>query len=166
MRHYGNLARTRALNAEAHRREYAQHPGRVKARVEKWRKKNPELKVWQNMMARCYDTSHENYMNYGDRGIKVCPRWRSFKNFLADMGRRPSPHLTLERKKNWLGYSPENCMWATDFAQRRNSRRNHLIVFNGRVQCLADWARELCLWPNTIYRRLRRGLPIEQVLQC
>jgi hypothetical protein len=72
------------------------------------------------MKQRCTNPKHPAYPYYGKRGITVCKRWlHSFDNLLADMGERPDG-LTLERKKNHLGYSPGNCIWATRGAQARN----------------------------------------------
>ena len=75
------------------------------------------------MHARCYNPKHPRYADYGGRGITVCERWHSFENFLADMG-EPPPGLTLDRINNDLGYSPENCRWATVSEQNNNQRRS------------------------------------------
>lgn len=71
---------------------------------------------------RCLVKTATGYERYGGRGIKICKRWESFKNFLADMGERPKGK-TLDRKENGKGYSPRNCRWATPKQQARNRRK-------------------------------------------
>ncbi len=149
-----------------HARYYVQHSRRLKAAAQARRKNNPpEYKIWEEMKARCYNPNHKRFADYGGRGITVCARWRkSFEAFLSDMGSRPSPKLTLERKKNNQEYCPRNCVWATRAAQMRNTRSTHFIEFKGRRQCLTDWASEIGTTRNTIYRRLHKNWPIDQVL--
>ena len=52
--------------------------------------------------------------------------------FLQDMGERP-PGTTLERVDNGLGYTPDNCKWATATEQARN-RRNQRLNFRQAVE--------------------------------
>lgn len=82
-----------------------------------------EYFIWQGMWARCTNPNHKSYNNYGGRGITVCERWRLFENFLEDMGLRPGPEYSLDRKENDKGYCKENCRWATGTEQANNRRK-------------------------------------------
>lgn len=83
---------------------------------------HPLWGVYSQMIARCFKENHPSYKNYGARGITVCNRWvESAFNFYEDMG--PCPEgMSLERIKNELGYSPENCKWETKSRQQYNQR--------------------------------------------
>jgi excisionase family DNA binding protein len=81
------------------------------------------------MLQRCTNPNNSGWKNYGGRGINVCERWRSFENFFADMGVRPSPEFTIDRFPNNNGdYEPTNCRWATRLEQGRSTRRVKLSV--------------------------------------
>jgi hypothetical protein len=108
------------------------------------------------MLDRCYRPNARGYENYGGRGIDICDRWKNlFAAFLADMGERPDG-MTIERKDNDRGYSPENCAWATRKQQGANHRRNVRVTLFGRSVIVSDASKELGLSASAISHRAKR----------
>lgn len=98
------------------------------------------------MLHRCYNASREQYSDWGGRGIKVCERWHIFANYEQDIkqlnGYDDPAKTTIDRKKNhkegpddegFIGYSPDNCEWATRKKQRENQRdhctQRHFVAY-------------------------------------
>lgn len=111
---------------------------------------------WSNMMSRCYRPSTKSYPWYGGKGIKVCERWHTFSNFLADMGERPEG-MTIDREDLDGDYEPGNCKWATRIQQDRHRRDTIMIEHDGKTMCLADWARELGVDDQKLRYQYRTG---------
>lgn len=128
-------------------------------------KGTPEWAAWQSMKSRCLNPNDQNYHNYGGRGITVHAAWiQSFETFLADVGYRPNPTDSLDRKKNNLGYFPGNVRWANKTEQARNTRRNRLITFEGVTDCMAGWAERIGMSPEALSGRLKAGWSIEKAI--
>lgn len=126
---------------------------------------DPIYAVWNAMLGRCHNPSNVQYKDYGGRGITVCPEWRTFPGFYADMGDPPFEGAMLERSENDLGYSKDNCVWATREEQNNNQRKNVRYEFNGKTQTLRQWARELDLNFATLSSRIYSyGWSIEKTL--
>lgn len=129
----------------------------------------PEYSVWVDIRRRAFNPRAKVFPRYGGRGITVCARWKSsFLCFYEDMGPRPSPRHTLDRRDNNGNYScgqclqclinewPANCAWVTFMEQENNRRNNHWVTFEGRTQTLAQWARELNVKPAILRYRVIR----------
>lgn len=109
---------------------------------------------WRSMIQRCTNTKHEQYKDYGDRGITVCKEWLKFENFLIDMRKEWKPGLTIERKKNAEGYHPSNCKWTTTKENNRNKRNNLYIQHNKQSRLLIDLSEETKIPYKTLYARI------------
>lgn len=124
-------------------------------------KRGREYSSWQMMIDRCTNKNSKSWNSYGGRGITVCNRWKDFSKFYQDMGERPENH-TLERIDNNLGYSLENCKWATVKEQNRNTRRTRLLEINGVTKCVTDWCDYFGINKRTVSNRINRGKwPVE-----
>lgn len=123
-----------------------------------------EYRTWASMWRRVRDTKRARVKRvYFDRGITVDERWRSFNNFLADMGPRP-PGTSLDRRDGSKGYSPDNCRWATILEQSRNRRDNRFITAQGKTLCIAEWAELTGITQTAITQRLIAGWSEEEAV--
>lgn len=127
-------------------------------------KKSPTYITWTKMNDRCNSPKCREYKWYGGRGITISDRWRSFVNFLEDMGERPIGH-TLDRIDFNGNYEPSNCRWVTQKEQANNTRRNIHISHNGTTRTVAEWADLLGLKYETLYCRIFKFcMPLEKAL--
>jgi hypothetical protein len=96
--------------------------------------------------------------------IKVCTRWLTFVNFLADMGERPAG-CTLDRFPYRYGpYAPDNCRWATPHQQSRNLTNNVLIRIKCENRVLRDWLVHFGISNGAYYWRIKHGMTPIQAL--
>ena len=79
-------------------------------------------KIWGGIIQRCCNKNNNSYSKYGGKGITVCDSWRDYETFLSDMGECPDG-ASIDRINGNLGYSPDNCRWATTRTQRMNQSR-------------------------------------------
>ena len=115
---------------------------------------------WSSMRRRIrLGESHSKI--YGN--ITMDDSWNVFKNFFKDMGERPKG-MSIDRIDNTKGYFKENCRWATQAEQNRNRSTNVILNFDGKTMCAVDWASHLGIHRDTIRRRIKRGLTIDEIL--
>lgn len=77
-------------------------------------------RLWCAMLSRT--KYKERYKNHAGRGISVCPAWRFFENFNADMGESYQDNLELDRVDVNGDYCKENCRWVDKSTQAFNKR--------------------------------------------
>lgn len=125
--------------------------------------------IWQHMRYRCSKVFHEDWDNYGKRGIRVCPEWEDFMVFQEwAMANGYSEKLTLDRMDNNGNYTPDNCRWADRLTQNRNSRHNRMITAFGETKPMSAWVEDpRCKTSkHGLRKRLVRGWSPEQAITC
>ena len=116
------------------------------------------------MRNRCNNPNFRQWDAYGGRGIGICPEWASFERFASDMGPKPSPLHSLDRIDNDLGYSPNNCRWATKKEQQRNRRNAVFVDVQGVRTRLLDIVEKTGIKPETIAGRANAGMSMADIL--
>ncbi len=108
-----------------------------------------EYRTWRKMIVRCENKNCADYYLYGARGIKVCQEWReSFAEFLAHVGRKPSPKHSIDRINNNGNYEPGNVRWATARQQRRNQRSKQEVRIAAAAVAAGSLLLSLLLVPS------------------
>jgi hypothetical protein len=125
---------------------------------------HPLYSTWHGMRQRCNYPKHEQYSDYGGRGIRVCPEWDDFLTFVKDVGDKPSPVHQLDRKENDGDYKPGNVHWVTAKQNARDTRRSNRVLFQGESLTVSEWAERYNIDPIVLGGRLRRGWSMERAV--
>jgi len=122
--------------------------------------------AWYQMKKRCTWEKHNQWANYGGRGISYCPTWESFENFITDMGTPPSDGKlwTIDRIDVNGNYCKENCKWSTPKEQGSNKRNTIRLTCAGETKTIPEWADITGLSQNCIRKRMGRNWSSEQIL--
>lgn len=122
---------------------------------------------WYAMKQRCDNPNYKQFKDYGGRGISYSKEWKFFENFKKDLGSSYKKGLTLDRKDNNLGYSFDNCRWASRQEQSENKRCNIKIEYAGQVKTLLEWWKYLKIEISydTLRSRFYRGMSPEAILE-
>lgn len=126
-----------------------------------------EWRSWGDMIQRCTNPNNTKWHLYGKRGIEVCARWRKFADFYIDMGPKPTPKHSIERRNGNGDYEPGNCYWATIEQQNNNTARNRVVSYKGQDMSLmmAIRAGGTTATYGTVQHRLRGGWSVERAVE-
>jgi hypothetical protein len=131
-------------------------------------KRPAEYVAWRGMKARCESPNGKSYERYGGAGVRVCARWSaSYTDFLADMGRKPSPSHSIDRIDTNGDYEPSNCRWADRTTQAQNRNITLCVDIGGEQVPLTKFCREKGLMAHyqAIRIRTKRGEPMSAILE-
>lgn len=151
--------------AESNKRR-TKHGHAVGARGTEERGKHSKVyATWVGLKQRCLNPKSQAYHRYGGRGITVCPEWAAdFGLFYAHIGDPPTPAHSIDRIDNNRGYEPNNVRWATRKEQSNNISTNTWIDFDGKRMTWAQWADHLNVPYNLLMTRVKKRLPLDQIL--
>jgi len=132
-------------------------------------RRHPLSGTWSGLKQRCYNPKAKRFNRYGGRGITVCDRWLNgadgkpgFQCFVEDMGPKPTPQHSIERKDKDGNYEPGNCHWALDIEQARNRRTTVEVDLDGKSVSLAEYCEHKGLPYKIVHQRLSRGWSLEK----
>lgn len=124
-------------------------------------------RIWSNMKDRCNNPDCKVYSDYGGRGIKVCKEWiddfSAFQKWALANGYKEG--LTIDRKDNDKGYSPDNCRWTDRKIQGNNKRNCRYITYKGQRKTVAEWSEITGIPHETLLYRLNHGWETERILK-
>lgn len=125
-------------------------------------------RVWDGMQQRCGNPNHDSFPDYGGRGIVICSEWRDFRAFAQwALTGGYDDTKQIDRIDNDDGYSPGNCRWVSDAANKRNTSAVRMVAAFGETKCLTDWALDprCAVRPQTIHHRINvRGWTPERAI--
>lgn len=130
-----------------------QHERQVKANTKHGHTGTHLYNVWCGIKERCSDT---NNPLYGGKGITICPEWEfNFQAFAEwSYSHGYVPNLSIDRRDNSKGYSPDNCRWTTYKVQANNTSRNHYVTIDGETHTLSEWCDILHMKYSTVKDRI------------
>lgn len=96
--------------------------------------------IWKQMRQRCTNPNHVYHFKYAGMWCEEWNDFVSFREWALSNGYHDS--LSINRMDNDLPYSPQNCEWATQSQQMRNTGRSKLITINEETKTMVEWSED------------------------
>lgn len=132
------------------------------------------VRVWRNMLNRCYNPNFGEYKRYGNIGVSVCDRWKRLDFFLDDLPKVDgydeelfnSGKIQLDKDTKYDGnktYSLETCAFVSPQKNSASARgkkveatnsTGEILKFNSILAC----ARHFEVHRGIIERRLDKNV--------
>jgi len=116
--------------------------------------RTPEYRLWISIRSRCYPSPNTSTTEERNN-IKMCDRWKnSFKDFLSDVGHKPTDlhkFIRIDTKKD---FTPENCTWSINRNKTRSNSR--FIRINDEIIYLRDYCDVHNMKYTTAVMRIKR----------
>lgn len=126
-------------------------------------------RIYKKMYRRCYKLKTKWFENYGGRGITICQEWigeQGFENFAEwSMKNGYADNLSIDRKDNDKGYSPDNCRWASAKEQANNTRSTVFLTYKGETKSASEWSEITGIRQDTLTMRKRNGWSDEECIE-
>jgi hypothetical protein len=133
------------------------------------RHKHPLWGIYEKIWRRTSDPEDSNYLAYGSVGRILDPLFADvqsgFWRFVAEIGPRPSPQHSVNRRDNKLGYLLGNLEWADPRTQAwERSCTRWVDLPSGERVPLNVACRRYGMSTDTVQRRLTLGVPLIEAL--
>lgn len=136
-------------------------------------------RIHNGMIQRCYNKNCDAYINYGGRGISICPEWHDREVFIEwALSHGYSNELSIDRINVNGNYEPSNCRWADQKTQTNNrrprsewsrppkERKKKSKVIDGIEKPIVEWYLIYGVTgPTVAYRMKTFGLSFEEALK-
>jgi hypothetical protein len=135
--------------------------------MQKVKNKSKAYSLWSSMRDRCNNPKSHCFKDYGGRGIKICDEWKDFEEFEKWFDNTEYQiGLSIDRKDNNGGYSPDNCRWATKRQQSNNRRVTIHYPYGGLQMTLSQISRKTGLNYDHLYVFIKKmKLPLEEAIK-
>jgi hypothetical protein len=118
---------------------------------------NRERERWLELKAACDDPSSPAWHWNGKLGVILDPSWYDFNNFIADIGVMPGMNSYIDREPGTDCFSKKTTKW-------RNGKEK-ILTLHGITLTVSEWSQKLGIPKGTIDTRIRKNLPVTQVLR-
>lgn len=151
----GKIISCGCANREATTKRNTTHGGAPRDR--RWH--HPLYSTWLGIMTRAFDTTSEAYKKYGAVGKGCYEPWRDFVTFRdyieSELGDKPSPKHSLDRKNGSIGYEPGNLRWNTPSGQARNRSSCHYLTHDGITMTMMEWSEKTGIPYSALQTRIK-----------
>lgn len=131
-------------------------------------KGSPLYNTWRAMRYRC----SQNYFQkqyYFEKGVTLFPDWNKFHLFKEwALANGYKDGLQIDRKKNNLGYYPDNCKFSTQEQNMANRDITFRVLFKGELVPFTDLCRKFKMNETDsgrTYSRIKRGWSAEMAFK-